>query len=445
MRVSKKVRVGAVGVAGMLALSGCLASNSKTGGDLGANKNTSKTINILVGFSGPQFDSFKSGVDPYAKAQGIKINWASDANFNADVVNKVKSGNLPDIAMFPQPGIMADLAKQGKLADLSKVMDVKKLKTQLVAGIEDVGTVNGKVYAIPPSINVKSLVFYPKKAWAASNLTAPTTLDDMLKFSDTLKNSGKTPWCMGIESGTATGWPATDWMEQLVLNYNGIDKYNQWVQHKIKFDSPEVKKAADYFQKIFGTPGYVYGGQKAIAGQAFGTAGNPMFAVGNTESKPGCYMFKQGNFITGAGFFPSSIIKDMDSNVGVFPFPGQTASDKPLEGGGDVAALFSGKNKSAIKILKYMLTPNFCTACPKSFAYISPFKSFAMSNYPNKLSQQMAKIAYDATSFAFDGSDAMPGAVGSGSFWKQMTAWINGSTSQGAALKAIDASWPATK
>ena len=416
--------------------------NKKTSGDLGANASTSKTINILVAFSGPQFDSFKAGVDPYAKSQGITIKWASDANFNADVVNKVKSGNLPDIAMFPQPGIMAQLAMQGQLADLSKVMDVKSLKSQLVAGLEDVGTVNGKVYAIAPSINVKSLVFYPKKAWTAANLTAPTTLDDLMKFSETLKSQGKTPWCMGIESGTGTGWPATDWMEQLVLDYNGVSTYNRWIAHTIKFDSPEVKKAADYYQKIFGSPGYVYGGQKAIAGQAFGTAGNPMFNVHNTESKPACYMFKQGNFITGSGFFPSSIIKSMDDNVGVFPFPGQTASDKPVEGGGDVAALFSGKNQSAIKILKYMLTPTFCSSCPQSFAYISPFKNFALSNYPNKLSQTMAQIAYNATSFAFDASDAMPGAVGSGSFWKQMTAWINGSTSQNAALKAIDASWP---
>jgi len=155
-------------------------------------------------------------------------------------------------------------------------------------------------------------------------------------------------------------------------------------------------------------------------------------------------MYKQGSFITAPGFFPAKILKDVDQNIGAFYFPGATASQRPVEGGGDVAALISGNNKYAIKIMKYMLTPTFGASDAKSGNLISPFKSFDLGNYPSELARTMAKIAYNATSFSFDASDAMPGAVGSGSFWKQMTAWINGTTSEDAALKAIDASWPSS-
>jgi alpha-glucoside transport system substrate-binding protein len=425
-----------------LTLSGCLASNSKTRGGLGANKNTGSTITIMVGFGGDQLKAFKSGIQPYAQSQGITIKWAVDSNFNADIVTKVKAGTEPDIAMFPQPGILLEMAQQGKVADLGRVLDIDKLRPQLVSGLLQPSTYKDDVYGVPPSINLKSVVFYPKKAWARAHYPIPTSLKDLTALAARIKRDGRTPWCMGVEDTSATGWAATDWIEQLVLDQSGSEVYNDWVSHKVKFDSPQVRQAADYFHTMFATPGYVHGGQKSITSSYFGSAGNPMFADKLTESNPGCYMYKQGNFITGAGFFPKQIVNNLDPNVGVFRFPGKSASDKPVEGGGDVAALFSGHNKNAIKILKYMLTPTFCSGCPKAFAYMSPFKAFALSNYPDKVAREMATIAYGATSFVFDASDSMPGAVGSGSFWRQMTAWISGHTSRDAALKAIDSSWP---
>jgi alpha-glucoside transport system substrate-binding protein len=253
---------------------------------------------------------------------------------------------------------------------------------------------------------------------------------------------GKTPWCLGIESGTATGWPATDWMEQLVLDYGGTKQYDAWIKHTVKFDSPLVNKAADFFQKIFSTPGFVYGGQKSIASTNFGTAGNPMFNSNNTESNPGCYMYKQGSFVVAPGFFPNPVVKNADQLLGVFRFPGLTPTSKPIEGGGDLLALFSGNNPNAIKLVKYMLQPGFGAIAAKDSNLISPFKSFNPSNYPTQTYRSMAQIATSATEFAFDASDAMPGEVGSGTFWRQMVAWIGGSTSKTSALKAIDASWP---
>ncbi len=440
---TRLMAIAAAGVAPLL-LAGCLAGSSKSAsGGSGANKNTSSTINMTVAFSGSQLDDFKASLAPYAQSQGIKLNLVSDPNFNADIVNKVKAGNIPDIAMFPQPGILQQFAQQGKVADLDSVLDVAALRSQMVTGITEPGTVNGKVYGIPPSINVKSLVFYPKKAWAAMGLKPPTSLDDLLALSNDLVAKGKTPWCLGVESGPGTGWPATDWMEQLVLDFGGTSKYKDWVTHKIKFDSPLVNQAADYFQKIFATRGYVNGGRKSIVSTNFGTGGNPMFNAKFTSSDPGCFMYKQGSFLVAPGFFPGQILANEDANIGAFEFPGTTARSKPVEGGGDLAALFSGNNANAVKLMKYMLTPSFGVAAAKKSDFISPFKSFDPSNYPSELYRTMAAIATNATAFAFDASDAMPGQVGSGSFWRQMVAWVNGTTSKTSALKAIDDSWPA--
>lgn len=441
MRIKGKVGLAAAVAAVTVLSTGCLGGGSSKSasstGTAGANKNTSKNVTILTGLDQPVIDAMKAALQPYLDQSGIKVTWTRTTDFNNQIQVKVKANQTPDIGLFPQPGILVSLAKQGKLAPMDSFLDIPTIKSQVVSGLLDPATVDGKVYGIPPSINVKSLVYYPKKAFQAAGYTIPTTLDELTALTNKIKASGTTPWCIGIESGTATGWPATDWLEDLVMRYGGLATYNQWINHTVKFDSPVVKQAADYYQSIFATPGFVNGGQKAIAGNNFGTAGNPMFA-----DKPGCLLFKQGSFITGKGFFPDKVLADIDNQVGVFYLPGKTATDKPVEGGGDVAGLFSGNNDSAKAVLKQMFTPNFCADCAKASSYMSPFKSYSTSNYANKLTAQMASIAYQATGFGFDASDSMPAVVGTGSFWKQMTAWINGSENEQTALKNIDSSWP---
>ena len=47
------------------------------------------------------------------------------------------------------------------------------LKTSMMPGTLEAGTINGKLYGLLVSTNVKSLVFYNKKAWATEGYQAP--------------------------------------------------------------------------------------------------------------------------------------------------------------------------------------------------------------------------------------------------------------------------------
>ncbi|HST84289.1 MAG TPA: ABC transporter substrate-binding protein [Kineosporiaceae bacterium] len=392
----------------------------------------------MLGFTGDQFEAFRATVDPYAKSQGITINWAPTTNFNQLINTRVQGNNLPDIAMFPQPGVLRDLANRNRLTPLNDILDMPTLQNSMTPGTLDTGTVDGNLYGLLVSMNVKSLVYYPKQAFAEAGYTEPKSIPELLELTNKIRSSGKTPWCLGVESGAATGWPATDWFEDLILHQQGVDKYNQWVNHDIKFESPEVKQAAATFEQIAFTDGNVVGGRQSIASNNFNTAANPMF-----KNPPGCFLYKQGNFVAAPGGFPDSVIKNIDSIVGVFGFPPATAGgEDPVLGGGDLAALFSPQNEAAKKILKYMSTKDFGAEDAKQGNYISPHKDFDQSNYPNDVVRKAARVAYGATAFAFDGSDQMPGAVGSGSFWRDMTSWISGQQDLAEALKGIDDSWP---
>ncbi|MFF3906793.1 ABC transporter substrate-binding protein [Streptomyces sp. NPDC001848] len=423
-----------LGVSAISALA-LLATGCSSGS--GSGPSDAKAVTIWTSMDQPVIDGLKARLDPRAKAQGITVQWRKVDNLNQIIVQKVQADDAPDIALMPQPGIIKDLAAKGKITPLDDVLDLPALRKSMTAGTLDVAKVNGKTYGLMVSMNVKGLVFYPKKAFEAAGYTAPKTLDELNALTEKIKADGKTPWCLGVESGTATGWPATDWFENLILKDGGVAKYNDWISHKIKFDSPLVRQAAAQFQKIAFTDGNVLGGRKSIASNAFGTAGNPMF-----NSKPGCYMYQQGSFIT--GFFPKSVQQNLDSEVGVFGLPPATAGgENPVEGGGDTASIYKD-SPSARKVMKLLAATDLGTTAAKNgSSFISPHKDFPLADYPLKTTQSIAKVAYDSTGFAFDGSDAMPSAVGSGTFWKDMTAWISGQESLDTALKNIDASWPA--
>ena len=419
----------------------CLSAgnSSSSGGGAAASGNASgSTVTIWTSMDQPVVDGLKAGLAPLAQAQGITVNWQKVDNINQVIMTKIQANDTPDIAMIPQPGVVADIVKRNKATSLDNILDMSSLKASMLPGTLEAGTVNGKLYGLLVSANTKDFVWYPKKAWDAAGYKAPTTLDELDALTQKIKADGKAqaPWCMGIESSAATGWPATDWFESLVMRYGGPDQYNQWVQHKIKFDSPLVRQAAAEFDKIMFTQGNVLGGRKSIASTNFGTAGNPMF-----DPKPGCFLYKQGSFIT--TFFPKNVQANLDSEVGVFYMPvAQAGGEKPIEGGGDMAVLL--KNSPGASAVMKLLSDKSIGEKAMGTSFLSPHKDFNVSLYKGGIAQQVAKITYSSSIFLFDGSDQMPGAVGAGTFWKDMTSWISGQETLDQALKNIDDSWPST-
>jgi alpha-glucoside transport system substrate-binding protein len=442
MRGPSRIKLfAALGVT-MALTSACLSSggsSSSSGGGKPQGEVKGSKVTIWASMDPPVIAGLKAGLEPLAQAAGVTVTWQRVDNINQVIMTKIQANATPDIVFIPQPGVVADIVNRGKATALDDVVDMNALKSSMLAGTLEAGTVNGKLYGLLVSANTKSFVWYPKKAWDAAGYKAPQTIDELNALTDKIKadKTAAAPWCIGIESKAATGWPATDWFEDLIMRYGGPDQYNQWVKHQIKFDSPLVRQAAAEFEKVAFTSGNVLGGRKSIASNAFGTAGNPMF----TPNKPGCMLFKQGSFITGAGFFPPAVQSNLPENVGVFYFPpAQAGGDKPILGGGDMAVLLH--NTAGARAVMKMLGDKSIGEPAMGTSFLSPHKDFDVTKYKGETAQQVAKITYASSIFLFDGSDQMPGAVGAGTFWKDMTSWISGQESLDTALKNIDNSWP---
>ena len=437
-----RTRRGRLGVAlvaaAMLGTTGCLNEGGDTGGGGNGGGKGDGRVEIVFGFGGSQSKGFQESLQKFQQDSGIKIKFTeASQSFDTLIRTRVQANNTPDIALFPQPGVLLDFVKQGRMAELSTQLDVQQLERSLIPGVLDAGKgPDGKHYGVPISMNVKSLVFYPKKAFEAKGYQAPKTLDELQSLTERIKADGTTPWCVGIESGPATGWPATDWIEDMVLRTGGPDTYDKWVRHEIPFNDAKVKEAAQQFERLALAQGNVFGGRRGVVSTAFATAANPMF-----DNPPKCFLHRQGNFITQKGFFPDRIVQNIDAEVGVFYLPGKTEDDRPVLGGGDLAAVFKGKDDDTKKVLEFLTSDDY-TGWSEQAGFMSPNKNFDINRYDAEITKQMANIGRQASVFRFDGSDQMPGAVGAGSFWKGMVAWINGQQNLDTTLRNIEESWP---
>jgi len=396
-------------------------------------------VTIFGGFGGDQAKGFQAELDAFGAANGIKVTYTTLAAYDTDIRVKVKAGQAPNIGMWPQPGGLLEYSSVLEQIDGLKSVDLASIKKSLVPGWAGLATKGGKTYGLPVSANVKSLVWYNPANFKAAGLTVPTTDAEMATLTSKIKSKKLGyPWCIGIESGGATGWAATDWMEEYVLRYGGEAQYTAWWKGKLPWSSATVQKAAKKFASIALTAGNVNGGGKAIAATSFGDTAN-LFKTDKSK----CYMMRQGSFIT--DFFPDAIkaaYKANDfTNVGVFKLPAPAGTTDAVLGGGDLAAAFDDKAATQ-KVLNFILSDKLGQgAMLKTYpSYLSAHKTFPSAGYTNPITKNIAGILATAKLFGFDGSDLAP-AVVNATQWRELTNWISGKKTQKEAFAAIDASW----
>jgi alpha-glucoside transport system substrate-binding protein len=368
---------------------------------------------------------------PLVDCTGIKIVWEGTDQFETEINVRLAGGNAPDVIDFPQPGLMASLARKNELPVLSDAV-AKQTNNDFIGGWSDYSTVDGKVYGIPARNSIKSLVWYSPKMFADKGYKIPTTLDELKALSDQIVKDGGTPWCIGAESGAATGWVLTDWIEDFMLRLNGEKVYDQWVNHTIPFNDPKVKAVVDAVGAYVKNPAYLGGADnvKAIATTKFQDGGLPILSGK-------CYMHRQASFYSGIWTKGTKVGADGDVNVFYLP---SNAGPKYMLGAGDIYAA-GNKKPETMDVLAYTGSADYQLAEILKRGDLSPLKSLDTSKITDPFVKQIADLQKSADVFRFDGSDQMPGAVGSGTFWKEVTAWVIGGSTDDF-LNNVEKSWP---
>ncbi|MDQ1723133.1 MAG: alpha-glucoside transport system substrate-binding protein, partial [Frankiaceae bacterium] len=388
------------------------------------------TVTAYSTITDTEADALNKSFDAFTKCTGITVKYTGSQEFETQIKVLVEGGNPPDLALFPQPGLMAQY--KAKLIPASAAVNtlVKEGWGDSTVGF---GSIGGTLYATPYDSNVKSLVWYSPKFFKDNNYTIPTTWDEMITLTDKIAadHTDFKPWCAGVGSDAATGWPATDWLEDVMLRTQPISVYNDWIAHKIPFNDPKVAAALDKVGGILKNDKYVngdLGGVDSIATTAFKDAG-----LGVAKNPPTCALHRQASFYA-ANFLAANKDLKIAPDGDVFAFylpPIDPAQGKPVLGGGTFVAAFSDKPEVQA-VREYMGTADYATNRVKlGGGFVSGRKGVPLDAFNTDVDKLSAKILQDPNSkFGFDASDLMPGVVGSGTEWKQLTSWLTGKSTK---------------
>jgi len=399
----------------------------------GTYAGTTVTVDGAMEGNDPDGVKLSESVAAFEEATGIDVVYIGNKEFEATISVRVDAGDAPDIADFPQPGKAAQFVSSGNVIDVTTFMSEEWLAQQYNQSWRDMATIDGVEAGVFHRFNAKSLVWYPVQAWEAAGYEIPETWDDLMALTQQIADDGDTAWCIGIESGAATGWAATDWTEEMMLRTTSLENYDAWVAGTLPFDSPEVRHAIEVWSELWFNDAYVYGGRSSIVSTYFGDAPGPMF-----EDPPRCWMHRQGNFIT--GFFPEGTVAGEDYSFFYLP-PVDPAYGKPFLVAGDMMVMFNDRPEVRA-LMEYFTTPQSASGFLEGGGALAAHQTATPDMYGVPLERGIAELVLQATAFRFDGSDLMPGEVGSGSFWEHITSYVAGSEDLTTALQAIDATWP---
>ncbi len=382
-----------------------------------------------------QIDSYK----PFEECTGVTIQYEASREFEAQLLVRIKAGNAPDIAYVPQPGLLATLVDQTKKVVPAPAEVEANVDKNWEESWKEYGTVDGTFYAAPLGSNVKSYVWYSPKMFEDGGYEVPTTWADLMALTKEIQaKTNKPVWCAGIESGDATGWPATDWLEDLVLRTAGPDTYDQWYKHEIPFNDPKIATALDTVGTVLKDPNYVnagLGAVKSIATTPWTDAGFPILSGK-------CYMSRAANFYQ-TQWKPGTTVAP-DGDVYAFYLPTDQTDIKPVEVGAEFVAAFN--DRPEVKAFQTYLSSadwanNKAKATPDG-GWVSANTGLDPNNLATEFDKLSAQILADPKAVArFDASDLMPGKVGAGTFWTGMVKWITGEDTN-KVLTEIEASWP---
>ena len=394
----------------MLVLVACGNGDGDDNGSPGAGGDgdlEGETVSVVVVWGGAELESFEAMVAPWEEETGATVEIESTRDIDAVLQTRVEGGTPPDIAGLPGPGVMAQFARDGALKELPQsVHDV--LAEQYDQGWEVAGTVDDQLVGVFIKTALKGLIWYNPEQFDAAGYSVPEDWDGMTALVDQIAADGATPWGIGLESGAATGWPGTDWVEDFVLRQSGPDVYDAWVAGDQAWTSPEIRAAFEAFTTWASDEQYVAGGPSTVLGNAFGNGGDCMF-----DDPASCYLHHQASFMGGAGGFFETNFPDVAVSGETYDFFVMPGIDfDGVTSGGDLFGMFND-TEAAQSLMAYLVTAEAQQIWVERGGALSANKDVSPDAYPDETGSRSAEALTGAETVRFDASDLMPAEMGS--------------------------------
>ena len=399
-----------------------------------------ETVTVFGPWLSPESERFTNLLAYFNEATGANAVYTGSDGFEQQIVIDAEAGSPPNIAVYPQPGLASNMARDGLLSPLPEGMG-DWIASNYAAGESwlDLGTYqdpdgNDQAYGFFFNVNLKSMVWYVPENFEDAGYEIPETMEDLIALTEQIAEDGETPWCIGLGSGPATGWPATDWVEDMMLRLHEPAVYDQWVSHEIPFNDPQVIEAIEQFGFFAKNDEFVNGGAGAVASTDFRDSPTGLFA-----SPPQCYMHRQASFAP--AFFPEDAEAGEDYDFFYLPAFAERDLGNPVLGAGTLLAV-TDQTAGTDAFMQFLQLPFAHEVMMAQTGFLTPHSGVNTETYATDALRAQGDILLNADTFRFDASDLMPGEVGAGTFWTGMVDYVGGASAEDVA-GAIENSWPA--
>lgn len=193
-----------------------------------ANQRWKGSVTLLANWTGDEKERFRERVlAPFEEKYRIRVVYQGSSAQSQVLAADVAAGTPPDVAILPGPGELAAYARAGRLVALDGLFGEGYFDRTWVPRVEGADE-KARTYWVPVKADLKSMVWYPG------------TLEE-----DEVAGVARQPgaWCVALESGATSGWPGTDWVEDILLQQAGAEVYEKWATGQLPWDDDRVRKA----------------------------------------------------------------------------------------------------------------------------------------------------------------------------------------------------------
>ena len=455
------------------------------------------TVTISSSLTGTEAERFEASVAEFEKCTGIDVAHTGTTELRSQLLNgsganlSTSSGaspssqdnpeNLPDLAIVPQPAMVAELVDTGVVHPLPNTVN-----SNVEAGWDrhwiQVGIHASVPYAAPLMASVKSLVWYSPDAFAKAGYKVPATWAELETLTRKVRadhpDGSVTPWCVGASDGESTGWVMTDWLEDAMLSTQGSGAYETWASHRVPVDSSGAVEALDVVDSLVLADGSVAGGRGSVISRTPAQAGADLVkgsclmlhASSSFESR-----FPEGTAITdadganpvtvqapsptggatastdsaqAAGETTAAATASPTSNgvkISAFVTPAADRGSEAVLVGTDYLVAFT-RSDAANAVMAYLTSQNWARTRMAMGGVATAYQGVDPDLAPSDVGKRATRLLQSRqTTVEMDASDSMPVGVGSSALWLGLSRWSTGAMSAREALAQGESAWPKQK
>lgn len=357
------------------------------------------TVSMLGLLGGEELDAFLSVLAPFEEATGIEVQYEGTRDFGAVLQTRVEGGNPPDLVETPAIGEISAFAEEGNLVDLREVLGDELLEANFSPSLLETASLDGEVFGIFSTANLGGLIWYDPSTYEGP--TSPESWDELQAWAKQEAEAGNTPWCVALESGAASGWPAADFIDEILLRQAGPEFHQRWSDGLEPWTSPEVRAAFETYGETV-ADGLVYGGTTTALSSNFAEAANPMYS-----DPPGCSILQQATFMGG---IITDTLPDLEpgKTLDFFPVPD---FDPALPGirsiSGEIVGMIT-QTPQSVALVKYLASAEAGTLIAGTGRWLSPNLNVEDSVYEDPFLSKASQVLAEAEGTYSLGNSLMP-------------------------------------